>query len=272
MPSLSHRASRIADVIRQRHPVSISNMLVVGCGNGREALALARSLGCKVTGIDLRDQFEPQAAAEVRLQRADATALPFDTATFDFVYSYHVLEHIPCYRAALSEMNRVLAKGGGLWIGTPNRTRLVGYVGSNATLVKRSGGMPPIGVRDYRGAFAGVRRHAGFTLQGLDQELRTFFSLIDDATLDFYVTIIRIRPARYVSFTARGWGRTHFRPSTSLAGRCDEREAHVVHLQRPYRSPDQCCLQQSHAPGPPDVTWVSKAFPHTSYRCDDASP
>src|SRR5215212_1628115 len=81
MPSLLHRASLVADVIRQRHPARISNMLVVGCGNGREAHALAASLRCNVTGIDLRGQFDTRAAAEVRLQCADATALPFDTAT-----------------------------------------------------------------------------------------------------------------------------------------------------------------------------------------------
>ena len=190
MPSPSHRASRIADVIRQRHPVGISNMLVVGCGNGREAHALARSLGCNVTGIDLHDQFDPQAAAEVRLQRADATALPFDTATFDFVYSYHVLEHIPCYRDALSEMNRVLAKGGGLWIGTPNSARLVGYVGSNATLRQAIRWNAADWSARLQGRFRNeFGAHAGFTLQELGEELQAFFSLIDDATLDYYVTI-----------------------------------------------------------------------------------
>ena len=68
MTSLSHRASKIAGVIRRRHPAGISKMLVVGCGNGREAQALADALRCDVTGIDLRDQFDPQAAAEVQLQ------------------------------------------------------------------------------------------------------------------------------------------------------------------------------------------------------------
>jgi len=186
----SHRASRIADVIRQRYPVGISNMLVVGCGDGREAHALARSLGCNVTGIDLRDQFDPQAAAEVRLQRADATALPFDTATFDFVYSYHALEHIPCYRDALSEMSRVLAKGGGLWIGTPNRTRLVGYIGSNATLLQSIRWNAADWSARLQGRFRNeFGAHAGFTLKELGEELRVLFSRIDEATLDYYLTI-----------------------------------------------------------------------------------
>jgi SAM-dependent methyltransferase len=219
MPSLMHRASRIADVIRQRHPVGISNMLVIGCGNGREALVLARSLGCNVTGIDLRDEFDPRVAAQVPLQRADATALPFDTATFDFVYSHHVLEHIPSYRDALSEMNRVLTKGGGLWIGTPNRTRLVGYVGSNATLRQAI----RWNAADWRARLQGRFRnelgaHAGFTLQELGGELAVFFSRVDEATLDYYVTIYPRQARTMRLLHSSGLGAYTF-PSIYFVGR-----------------------------------------------------
>jgi SAM-dependent methyltransferase len=219
MPSPLHRASLIADVIRRRHPVRISNMLVVGCGNGREAHALAASLGCNVTGIDLRDQFDPRATAEVRLLRADATALPFDTATFDFVYSYHVLEHIPCYRDALSEMNRVLAQGGGLWIGTPNRTRLVGYIGGNATLRHAI----EWNLADWSARLHGRFRnelgaHAGFTLRELGDELRAFFSCIDEATLDYYLAIYPHRAHTMRFLHSSGLGAYAF-PSIYFVGR-----------------------------------------------------
>ena len=219
MPSLLHRALLIADVIRQRHPVRISNMLVVGCGNGREAQALAASLGCNVTGIDLHAQFDPRSAAEVRLLCADATALPFDTATFDFVYSYHVLEHIPRYRAALSEMDRVLAKGGGLWIGTPNRTRLVGYVGGNATL----GHAIRWNAADWSARLQGRFRnelgaHAGFTLQELGEELRAFFGCIEEATLDYYLAIYPHRARTMRLLHSSGLGAYAF-PSIYFIGR-----------------------------------------------------
>jgi SAM-dependent methyltransferase len=188
MAAFSHRTTQIADLIRRRHPAGISNMLVVGCGDGREAHALASALGCEVTGIDLRGNFDQQAAAAVRLQKSDATALPFTTDEFDFIYSYHVLEHIPRYRDALSEMNRVLAKGGGLWIGTPNRARLVGYIGSNASMRK----MIEWNATDWNARLRGRFRnelgaHAGFTLSELGGELRTVFSHVDDATLDYYL-------------------------------------------------------------------------------------
>lgn len=192
MASLPHRAtSEVANIIRRRHPAGISKMLVVGCGNGREAHALANALHCDVTGIDLRDTFDPEAAAGVRLQRADATAMPFDTDTFDFVYSYHVLEHIPRYRDALSEMNRVLKKGGGLWIGTPNRSRLVGYIIGSQVPLRRA---LALNAREWKARLQGRFRnelgaHAGFTQRELGGELRAVFPHTDEATLDYYLAM-----------------------------------------------------------------------------------
>src|SRR5688572_2918492 len=219
MTALSHRATRIADVIRRRHPAGISKMLVVGCGDGSEAHALADALRCEVTGIDLRDQFDPQAAAGVRLQTADATALPFATDTFDFIYSYHVLEHIPRYRDALSEMNRVLIKGGGLWIGTPNRARLVGYIGSKVPLRKAINWNAADWKARLRGRFRNeMGAHAGFTLRELGGELRAVFSHIDDATLDYYLAIYphRARTVRLLHNSGLG---TYAFPSIYFVGR-----------------------------------------------------
>ena len=194
-------------------------MLVVGCGNGREAHALAEALRCDVTGIDLRDQFDPQATAEVQLHRGDATALPFATATFDFIYSYHVLEHIPRYRDALSEMNRVLAKGGGLWIGTPNRARLVGYIGSKVTMRQAIKWNAADWSARLRGRFRNeLGAHAGFTLRELGGELLAVFSHIDDATLDYYLAIYphRARTVRLLHNSGLG---TYAFPSIYFVGR-----------------------------------------------------
>lgn len=218
MTSLPHRAAQIANVIRRRHPAGISNLLVVGCGNGREAHALAQALGCRVTGIDLRGEFDAPTAAQVRLQQGDATALPFAADAFDFIYSYHVLEHIPRYRDALAEMNRVLAKGGGLWIGTPNRARLVGYIGSKVplrTAIRWN-------VVDWRARLRGRFRnelgaHAGFTLRELGAELRAVFSHVDDATLDYYLAIYPRRSGAVRLLHRSGLGALAF-PSIYFSG------------------------------------------------------
>jgi SAM-dependent methyltransferase len=218
MSSISHRAARVADVIRRRHRAHIDNLLVVGCGSGREAQALAQALRCNVVGIDLHARFDPAAAATVRLERADATALPFDSAAFDFVYSYHVLEHIQNYRAALAEMHRVLAPGGGLWIGTPNRARLVGYIGSEASLKQAlKWNAADWGAR-LRGRFRNeFGAHAGFTLEELGSELRAVFPHIEDATLDYYLAIYRDRARTIRLLHTSGLGRFAF-PSVYFTG------------------------------------------------------
>jgi len=218
MTALPHLASHIADVIRRRHPARISKMLVVGCGSGREAHALAIALRCDVTGIDLRNKFDPQAAAGVRLLHSDATALPFAAEEFDFIYSYHVLEHIPRYRDALSEMDRVLAKRGGLWIGTPNRARLVGYIGSHATLRQRIRWNATDWSARLRGRFRNeLGAHAGFTLSELRGELQAVFSHVEDATLDYYLARYphRARTVRLLHNSGLG---TYFFPSIYFVG------------------------------------------------------
>jgi SAM-dependent methyltransferase len=49
----------------------------------------------------------------------DVTALRMDDATLDVVASLDVLEHVPDYRAALSEFARVLRQGGRLLLSVP---------------------------------------------------------------------------------------------------------------------------------------------------------
>jgi SAM-dependent methyltransferase len=219
MSSLRHKATEVANIIRRVHPAGISKMLVVGCGTGREAHALANALGCDVTGIDMRDRFDPQAAAAVKLQQADATAMPFATDSFDFIYSYHVLEHIPRYRDALAEMNRVLAKGGGLWIGTPNRARLFGYVGSEVSLRKRLEWNAVDWSARLRGRFRNeLGAHAGFTPRELGGELRAVFSEIDEKTLDYYLAIYPNRAGTVRLLHKSGLGTFAF-PSIYFSGR-----------------------------------------------------
>jgi ubiquinone/menaquinone biosynthesis C-methylase UbiE len=180
------------------HPL---RLLVVGCGSGLEALILAQSLQAAVVGIDL--QFKQQKPADektacllaalqqygVRLQQGDATALEFEDESFDLIYSYHVLEHIPHYRQALKEMHRVLRTGGAYLIGTPNRARLLGYLGSKdikSWRIKFASNW-----RDWQQRLQGSFRntcgaHAGFTRQELKTELLAVFRHVRDITPRYY--------------------------------------------------------------------------------------
>jgi ubiquinone/menaquinone biosynthesis C-methylase UbiE len=93
-------------------------VLEVGCGAGLDAAEFARN-GASVTAIDFTDTavletrttFDEAKLAGTVLQM-DARKLTFATGTFDLVYSFGVLHHIPDYKAALAEVNRVLKRGG----------------------------------------------------------------------------------------------------------------------------------------------------------------
>jgi SAM-dependent methyltransferase len=105
--------------------------LIVGCGNGDEAVYLGRAFQTSgVVGVDLDARFSPLARAEGCVTRGDALRLPFGNLRFDFAAAFHSLEHVSDTRAALAEVHRVLRPGAPFYVGVPNRRRIVGYVGS----------------------------------------------------------------------------------------------------------------------------------------------
>jgi len=53
------------------------------------------------------------------IKKIDATAIPFNNDTFDFLIANHILEHIPHYSKALSEFYRILKPGGIAILQTP---------------------------------------------------------------------------------------------------------------------------------------------------------
>lgn len=187
------KTEAIVGIARERASSPIRRLLVVGCGSGAEAAILARELGSKVVGIDLHGSFDPAAATAADLRRGDATCLEFADGAFDFVYSYHVLEHIPDYAKALAEMQRVLAKGGGYLIGTPNRRRLVGYLGSSGVSFREKLAW---NVADWKARLRGRFRnefgaHAGFSSTELKQILEKVFGKTEEITLRYYLCVYR---------------------------------------------------------------------------------
>jgi SAM-dependent methyltransferase len=85
-------------------------MLEIGCGRGfltREVQRLAPA----TIGIDVNGEAVANAVTG-GLQVMDARRLDFPDATFDKIYSFHAIEHIPDLAAAFAEMDRVLKPGG----------------------------------------------------------------------------------------------------------------------------------------------------------------
>jgi ubiquinone/menaquinone biosynthesis C-methylase UbiE len=95
-------------------------ILDVGCGLGEDVLTMARrvSPGGKVTGIDASQSFLEQARAKlseddnIEFVLGDALHLPYKEATFDRCRTDRTLLHLSDPARALSEMARVLKRGG----------------------------------------------------------------------------------------------------------------------------------------------------------------
>lgn len=181
------RTSVLTGLMRERCGIERPSILVVGCGRGIEAAVLATDLGAEVTGVDLDSRFDAEAARHAKLMPGDATALDFSDESFDMVFCYHALEHIPNYHRALNEMHRVLRRAG-LWcIGTPNRARLLGYVGGGSTWLEKLAW----NWTDWRMRLTGRFRnehgaHAGYTSTELSEILKRHFSLVEDVTSEYY--------------------------------------------------------------------------------------
>lgn len=104
---------------------STNRVLDVGSGVGGTSRCLAREFGCRVTGIDLTDEYCRAAAmlsARIGLadlvdyRQGDATNLPFAEGSFDIVWTEHVAMNIPDKPKLYREMYRVLKPGGTLAI------------------------------------------------------------------------------------------------------------------------------------------------------------
>lgn len=106
-------------------------LLDAGCGPGQFTIAAAERLpGAEVWGIDVAPTMielaraharESPAAARLHFEEADVAALPFPDAHFDAVLSSGSIKHWPDPMAGLSELHRVLAPGGRVFVAEMNR-------------------------------------------------------------------------------------------------------------------------------------------------------
>jgi SAM-dependent methyltransferase len=115
---------RFRRLLPTRSPLRV---LDIGCGTGAWSVHWAAQ-GCKVTGVDFDEEFIARARNREGLTDctfqgivADATKLPRNIGEFDVVSLNSLLEHVPDWRAAVTEAVRALAPGGVLLLHTTNR-------------------------------------------------------------------------------------------------------------------------------------------------------
>lgn len=97
------------------------HVLDLGCGIGGSSRYLAGAVGCRVTGIDLTQEYIDLAREltrrcglddRVAYRQANALALPFPQGAFDHVYSHNVTMNIQNKAGLAAEVARVLVSGG----------------------------------------------------------------------------------------------------------------------------------------------------------------
>lgn len=213
----------LANAIRRELSRKPTNLLVVGCGSGDEAATLACELDCAVTGIDIQARFDPEAKKYAALKVGDATNLEFSDGEFDVVYSFHALEHIHDDSLAVSEMRRVLKLDGLLCIGTPNRARLVGYIGSEGVSWTTKFMWNVI---DWKARIMGRFRnecgaHAGYTEDELQAILSKSFRDVQSITDNYYFTLYSSKRALVELLKKSGMSRFLF-PSVYFLCRHDK--------------------------------------------------
>jgi ubiquinone/menaquinone biosynthesis C-methylase UbiE len=99
--------------------VAGKTMLEVGVGMGADHARFARARPAMLCGVDLTMKALEYTATRLsldgmdsHLHRADAQRLPFASNSFDLVYSWGALHHIPSTETGISEVHRVLKPGG----------------------------------------------------------------------------------------------------------------------------------------------------------------
>ena len=159
-------------------------ILIAGCGAGHEAVAIQQTLSAEVQAVDVEDfvAADLKKSSQVNFQVASVCELPFATDSFDAIFYHHVIEHVDRPADSLVELHRVLRPGGWLFVGTPNRHRLISSIGAHqqseweATLANKMGD----NLRDWKHRLTGRFRnelgaHAGVSQGELDKMMAKHF-------------------------------------------------------------------------------------------------
>jgi ubiquinone/menaquinone biosynthesis C-methylase UbiE len=98
-------------VRRYLDPRRNDHVLEIGCSRGFLIQRVRSELAPSTIGVDLNPEAITNAITD-GLSVMDAQSLAFEDESFDKLYSFHCIEHIPDLPRALREIDRVLKPGG----------------------------------------------------------------------------------------------------------------------------------------------------------------
>ena len=96
---------------------------ILEVGGGESGLTTLLYTEAEVTNLDLNCEYTKSTCNQqenVSFVCGDATALPFESCSFDAVTMFDLLEHVPDHEKAVAEALRVLRPGGFLLLSSPN--------------------------------------------------------------------------------------------------------------------------------------------------------
>ncbi|GLC72181.1 Tocopherol O-methyltransferase [Pleodorina starrii] len=117
----------IEETLKVAGVTEVRSMVDVGCGIGGSSRYLSRRFGCRSAGITLSPKQAARANAisqaegfgdKLHFQVGDALAQPFESGSFDLVWSMESGEHMPDKKQFVSELARVCAPGGSVIVVT----------------------------------------------------------------------------------------------------------------------------------------------------------
>lgn len=156
-------------------------VLDIACGTGNHSRKFAKAVPQGVVvGLDLSEPMLEEAGRRAREKKvrnlifvhADALALPFDDASFDVINCAAAMHLFPKLDRALSEMHRVLVKGGRLTASAPRRPQ-----GGLASRVAK-GSTERFGVHPFApGELEAMWERAGFTDIAVQHAYRSWMIL-----------------------------------------------------------------------------------------------
>lgn len=116
------RFTEQAQLVLERAPAG-GDILEVAPGPGYLAIKLARTGDYRVTGLDVSTSFvqiarqkAAEAGVQVDFRHGNASAMPFDDESFDFIVCCAAFKNFSDPVGALREMHRVLRPGGSVYI------------------------------------------------------------------------------------------------------------------------------------------------------------
>ena len=142
----------IADMLVGMGVPNNATVLDAGCGPGVHAVRVARA-GHRVHAIDISDVMLQHARKRmsetglfnhVSFSQEDLTALSFPDASYDYVFSWGVVIHIPRADLALRELSRIVRPGGKLALCIVNQSALDNRIEALARSVTRK----PLNIKD----------------------------------------------------------------------------------------------------------------------------